>query len=369
MYNIIIVKLIDEHGQFYEDLINQYPCLTRLRNFFQNYWNTRDNYVPSMNPISLCRRNLDFIQRRLADYYFTAKSDGIRMQYITWNHDNHSYGGFVNSKFWLFFVIEGEFIHSIDQYLQVDRQEECILDGEWMMLPNLVPGSNHVKTYPIEQKPEWIGFDCIASNSHSHIKMSFHERQQIVSTFQFPNNNVAMSIKKWHKLTELRELASFDSQGICVRDHGELCDGIIIAHVNGKIHKNKALDNTMYKLKNCHSIDVYQWHDIYWCGCHGNIICFNRSHVERLIIENSKFDSRLVDVVDWPNEAFVYNIPDFSQIVQESTIVELRFVQQYGRIKLEYIKTRLDKINANDIDTILYTAQNCLENIQLIDFV
>lgn len=363
---IIKLDLLNRNNQIHLDLTSSFPYLIPLSRFFQRYWNHQNIYLPCMNPKSLSRNNLLTLKKNPTNYRFTAKSDGERMQYIVWNDGAESYAGFMDRKFNLYCVVEG------DMDFRTANQDECILDGEWI-LPDIISCNtltNHIQIMHIVEKPKWIGFDVIVFNNIGRIFTGFQQRQDILSSIVLPDNNVSMSVKQWYDMTAIANLVSFTPKGVLVRGYEDSCDGIIIAHIDGKLNNNMAADGIMFKLKIRHTIDVYLWHGIYWCGNGNMVICLSFDNMRRIINENVKqFNPALITMVEWPNEPYIYNISSADEIIENSILVELAFEYDHDHIRLFDVRERTDKKTANDVKTILHTAQNCLDNIQVSDFI
>jgi hypothetical protein len=296
-----------------------FALLEDARKLLNLLWNLPidKRYVPCPNPSNLERKDLPTIH--CEEYVVSPKLDGMRMFLLIGSMETNekTYSVFINRSFQVFPL------RLKSRYEEVF--EGTLLDGEMTTLPS------GQFTFTV--------FDAVTAEGYDLKSAPFLQRKDayegVIQHFSAPRG-LQIVPKQWFPRAEALKVFA---------EHSNVCDGLILQPVNGKLKAGIQSDVFKWKSTKNQTIDFYisvRDRDIYLeCGNGPDII--NASHV------HCHYDDQV-------NPTFVFS---YTRQVFECALNRVQDNQLY----FVPLKPRLDKVYANDSRVILSTLKSIQDDI------
>jgi hypothetical protein len=405
----VTLPMLDGTGRF-NDEIAEIPLLAPLKTLFLTAWTmagyTAHAFVPGMHPRSLLRADL---AQLAPDTLVSAKSDGLRMQLCVYKpHGMPTTLALVDRSFRVHILVPEQrqhmahsLAHQIDERDWTAAQESLlelmcqpalaslegtVLDGELMFVDeNPLTLMQIGRQRPVEATvarersgaAQWIAHDAVWVRNTALHRVPFERRLRVLATvanhlLQLPQHHLQFATKPWAPLRDIMnppqtsqhthapDAGSPPSYGPILADSPR-SDGLILAAPLGLLQNGIAPDNTLFKWKPHHSIDLYVTESGIYCGDHDRILRLDGAQPDLGYCRNVQ--------VDWPAVHHPQPTPGIEYTFQEMT--EMADVWEASvhqtapnHLRITLDKQRTDKVTANDVRVVRATLINALENIQ-----
>lgn len=320
----------DEKKKYWDKLIKDWGLPSHI------------NHFPGSHPISIERKDLEFLKENKEKFLISLKSDGIRyIMYMTFRPD---------TEIPVCILIDrSKNMYEIEVWASEEFYEGTILDGELVWnLPN-------------ENSTTYLGFDILMLKGKSLKNKNYKERLSILDSIVYNNilnkkseeiekeieeNDQIVSVNNLHnlkisskKFTQLSIIGRLWSDRLT---HSFRQDGIILNKCDEE-YKLGAADNTIFKWKPSYSIDV-----LIKNGC----IYINAPKSEKLEVLESILG---------------YNILILESKINytEKDVVECDVKVNENSFLLFPMRVRLDKKFPNTLKTIKSSCESILDKVTI----